>query len=121
MTRLHRDESKVRVQVCRGIMCSTGGGGRSLEAVFERALLAAGVLDNVELFCPSCMGACADGPCVRIGGQKFLHVTPEDVHTVFVDTISHRLLLAPEAEARNISAARLLQEILRRVPTPRLR
>jgi len=49
------------------------------------------------------------------------YVTPEDVHTVFVDTISHRLLLAPEAEARDISAAKLLQEILRRVPAPRLR
>ena len=28
------------------------------------------------------------------------YVTPEDVKTVFIDTISHRLLLAPEAEAR---------------------
>lgn len=49
------------------------------------------------------------------------YVTPEDVQTVFVDTISHRLLLAPEAEARDISEAKLLQEILRRTPAPRLR
>ena len=42
------------------------------------------------------------------------YVTPEDVQTVFVDTISHRLLLAPEAEARDISEAKLLQEILHR-------
>ena len=48
-------------------------------------------------------------------------MTPEDVQTVFVDTISHRLLLAPEAEARDVSAAKLLQEILRRTPAPRLR
>ena len=52
-------------------------------------------------------------------GRDF--VTPEDVHTVFVDTVSHRLLLAPEAEARDISAAKLLQEILRKTPAPRLR
>lgn len=52
-------------------------------------------------------------------GRDF--VTPEDVKTVFVDTVSHRLLLAPEAEARDISAAKLLQEILRRTPAPRLR
>jgi len=48
------------------------------------------------------------------------YVTPEDVHTVFVDTVSHRLLLAPEADARDISAAKLLQDILRRTPAPRL-
>lgn len=49
------------------------------------------------------------------------YVTPEDIQTVFVDTVSHRLLLAPEAEARDFSEAKLLQEILRRVPAPRLR
>ena len=48
------------------------------------------------------------------------YVTPEDVHTVFVDTVSHRLLLAPEADARDISAAELLQDILRKTPAPRL-
>lgn len=49
------------------------------------------------------------------------YVTPEDIQTVFVDTVSHRLLLAPEAEARDFSEAKLLQELLRRVPAPRLR
>ena len=49
------------------------------------------------------------------------YVTPEDVQTVFVDTVSHRLLLAPEAEARDISEAKLLQEILRKTQAPRLR
>lgn len=49
------------------------------------------------------------------------YVTPEDIQTVFVDTVSHRLLLAPEAEAREISEPKLLQEILRRTPAPRLR
>ena len=79
MTRLIRDNDKVRVQVCRGMMCASNGGGRPLEAVFERELLAAGILGEVELFCPSCMGSCQDGPCVRIGGQKFFHVGPKDV------------------------------------------
>lgn len=87
MTGLIMDERKARVQVCRGIMCSSGGGGRSLEAVFERELMAAGVLDDVELICPSCMGACADGPCVRIGGQKFLHVAPEDVPELITNEV----------------------------------
>ena len=91
MTRLFRDTDKVRVQVCRGIMCSSNGGGRPLEAVFERELLAAGILGEVDLFCPSCMGSCADGPCVRIGGQKFLHVTAEDVPELVRQEILPRL------------------------------
>lgn len=49
------------------------------------------------------------------------YVTPDDVQTVFVDTISHRILTAPEAEARQISEIRLLQEILQKTPAPRLR
>ena len=52
-------------------------------------------------------------------GRDF--VTPDDVQTVFVDTVSHRLLLAPEAEARDISAAQLLQSILRKTAAPKLR
>ena len=52
-------------------------------------------------------------------GRDF--VTPDDVKTVLIDTISHRLLLAPEAEARGVSAATLLQEILRKTPSPKLR
>jgi len=49
------------------------------------------------------------------------YVTPEDVQTVFIDTVSHRLLLAPEAEARDISAEQLLQGILRKTAAPKLR
>ena len=52
-------------------------------------------------------------------GRDF--VTPEDVQTVFVDTVSPRLLLAPEAEARDISAGQLLQSILRKTAAPKLR
>ena len=49
------------------------------------------------------------------------YVTPDDVQTVFVDAIAHRLLLAPEAEARRVTAAQLLQDILRKTPAPKLR
>ena len=49
------------------------------------------------------------------------YVTPDDVQTVFVDTISHRLLLVPEAEAKQISGTSILQEILKKMPAPHLR
>ena len=52
-------------------------------------------------------------------GRDF--VTPDDVKTVLIDTISHRLLLAPEAEARGVAAATLVQELLRKTPSPKLR
>ena len=48
------------------------------------------------------------------------YVVPEDVQAVFVQVIEHRLLLAPEAEAKGVSANKLLQEILRKTSAPRL-
>ena len=48
------------------------------------------------------------------------YVVPEDVQAVFAQVIEHRLLLAPEAEAKGIPANKLLQEILRKTPAPRL-
>lgn len=48
-------------------------------------------------------------------------VIPEDVQRVFVETISHRLLLTPEAEARGVSTDKLLKELLRETASPRLR
>ena len=77
----------VRVQVCRGMMCSSYGGGRPLERVFEEELAAAGVLDEVELFAPTCMGSCDSGPCVRINGQKFFHINPPDVRELVQNEI----------------------------------
>lgn len=69
----------VKMQVCRGMMCSSYGGGRPLEQAFIQALTAAGIMDEVELITPHCMGSCESGPCVRINGQKFYHINPEDV------------------------------------------
>lgn len=69
----------IRVQVCRGMMCSSYGGGRVLERAFEEALLELGIAEAVELITPSCMGSCDSGPCVRIDGQKFYHINPPDV------------------------------------------
>ena len=48
------------------------------------------------------------------------YVVPEDVQAVFAQVIEHRLLLAPEAEAKGILANKLLQEILRKTSAPRL-
>lgn len=46
------------------------------------------------------------------------YVLPEDVKTVFVGTVAHRLLLSPEARAQGLSAERLLSSLLDKVPAP---
>ena len=43
---------------------------------------------------------------------------PEDVKTVFVGTVAHRLLLSAEARAQGLSAERLLSSLLDKVPAP---
>ena len=48
------------------------------------------------------------------------YVVPKDVQAVFVNTVSHRLLLVPEAEARGVDAAQLLEQILKNTPAPRI-
>ena len=46
------------------------------------------------------------------------YVLPEDVKTVFVGTVAHRLLLSAEARAQGLSAERLLSSLLDKVPAP---
>ncbi len=52
----------------------------------------------------------------RIQGRDY--VVPGDVQTVFVTTIAHRLLMSPEAQARNVTAEKVLQSILSAVHAP---
>ena len=51
-------------------------------------------------------------------GRDF--VTPDDVASVFSTTVAHRLLLTPEAEAKGLSAASILKEILDGAKAPKL-
>lgn len=52
--------------------------------------------------------------------QRRDYVVPRDIQAAFPQTITHRLLLAPQADAKQVSAEQLLREILRQVPAPRL-
>ena len=47
------------------------------------------------------------------------YVVPKDIQSVFVQTVSHRLLLSAQAEAEGVSAAELLDGILRNTAAPR--
>ena len=49
------------------------------------------------------------------------YVIPKDVQEVLLPTLAHRLILSPGAQGQNIPAQQVLQEILDRVPAPRLR
>lgn len=91
MTRLIIDSDKLRIRVCGGINCSSGGGGHVLEAAFQQALEAAGAADKVELFRAHCLGECAEGPCVRIGTDRFYHVEKADVERLVREEVLPRL------------------------------
>ena len=55
----------------------------------------------------------------RLRGRDY--VVPADVREVFVQTVAHRLILSPKAEAQGKTAEQLLREILDVTPAPRLR
>ncbi len=49
------------------------------------------------------------------------YVIPGDVKEVFVQTVAHRLLLSPRAEAQERTAEQILRTIVEGIPAPRLR
>lgn len=91
MTQLIFDSDKLRIRVCGGMNCSANGGGRPLEDAMQRALEAAGVADEVEIYRAHCLGECHNGPCVRIAGERFYHVQPADAPDLVRDEVLPRL------------------------------
>ncbi|MCA9528729.1 MAG: MoxR family ATPase [Myxococcales bacterium] len=51
-------------------------------------------------------------------GRDF--VTPDDVRDLAVPALRHRVVLSPETEIEGVSADRLIEQVLERVPVPRL-
>ena len=51
-------------------------------------------------------------------GRDF--VTPDDVRDLAKPTLRHRLVLNPEAEIDGLTADQAIQQVLDRVPVPRL-
>ncbi|MBE7002503.1 MAG: MoxR family ATPase [Ruminococcaceae bacterium] len=54
----------------------------------------------------------------RLHGRDY--VLPGDVQEVFSATIAHRLLLSSKAEARKLTAEKVLADIIKQVPAPRM-
>ena len=91
MTQLYYDSGNLRIRVCGGINCSGAGGGHNLVAAFEQALEAAGLADQVDVYRSNCLGECPNGPCVRIGTDRFYHIHAEDVPLLVQNEILPRL------------------------------
>ena len=57
--------------------------------------------------------------------RAFLHgfhyVRPEDVHSVFCDVCTHRILISSKARISKVSAYSILKEILAATPSPSVR
>ena len=54
----------------------------------------------------------------RLQGRDY--VIPADVQAVFVQTIAHRLLMTPAAEAKGLTAEQVLTAIVSEVKAPRV-
>lgn len=89
MTRLMYDD-RLRIRVCGGMNCAPAG-GRKVEEAFIAAIENANLTDRVEVLRAHCLGECADGPCVRIGGDRFYHVDASDVPQLLRDEVLPRL------------------------------
>ena len=50
--------------------------------------------------------------------KKRHFVIPDDVKAVVFDILRHRILVTYEAEAENITSDRIIEEILRTIPSP---
>ena len=48
------------------------------------------------------------------------YVVPKDIQEVLLPTVAHRLLLSPKAQGQGMSAEDILQEILKKVPAPKM-
>lgn len=90
-TMLDMSSDKLRLRICCGMHCSGGGGGKLLERAFEKALMDAGVMDQVEMWSAHCLGECESGPCVRIGTDRFYHIHADDVPNLVRNEILPRL------------------------------
>ena len=55
----------------------------------------------------------------RLGGRDY--VVPQDIRQVLLPTVSHRLPVTHAAKSQNMTADTVLQQILDRVPAPKLR
>ena len=91
MTQLTFDSDKLRIRVCCGMNCSGAGGGRSIETALQDALEAAGAADQVDVCRAHCLGECHHGPCLRIAGERFYHIQPEDAPMLVQNEIIPRL------------------------------
>ncbi len=56
---------------------------------------------------------------VRAASEGRTYVTPDDVKALAAPVLEHRLMLSPDAEARRVSTADVLGEVLEAVPSPR--
>ena len=48
------------------------------------------------------------------------YVTPKDIHPLFTDILAHRMILKPGVENENVTAAKILDGIMRSVYAPRI-
>jgi MoxR-like ATPase len=59
----------------------------------------------------------ASRACAAIAGRDF--VTPDDIKTMAVPVLEHRLILRPEFEIEGLTVAEVIQQVLQQIAVPR--
>lgn len=81
---------KKKLLVCVGSSCHLKGSYhvlRRLKVIIEERELS----NKVELQASFCLGNCADGVCIKLGEDIFLHATPDNIDEIFENDILPRL------------------------------
>lgn len=73
---------RVHLRICNGTTCFLNGAGQVVTAVKEAFGIDPGQTSRDGRFSfevVSCMGGCSDGPVIKVGGNYYTRVKPEDI------------------------------------------
>ena len=92
MSKREVNMEKITVELCMGSSCFARGNAGAL-ALLENYIADKGLSDRVELVGHLCLGACSDGPNIKIGEVTHSGISSECV----VDLLSEALALQEES------------------------
>lgn len=72
------------IVICLGSSCFSRNNKNTLD-IIKSFLKQHGLENRVFFHGDLCSGNCEDGPVVRIDGQLFKHVSPENIHEILFD------------------------------------
>ena len=72
----------LNIYVCVGSSCHLKGSPKVVK-LFQEAIAAHNLKDQVTLGASFCLGRCAEGVCIKIGDEVVTNVSPENFEDIF--------------------------------------